>query len=185
MAGARHAGRTRCRPAQNLPSAALAWCRCPTTPPVHRLRAVCHGGTDGRAARAVRDAPSWTCKRAPTSSSTWCSRTLFMNFRVVDEHGRQLGMGRNLGALKAELGGQARSAFQALAALKLMARSGRRPHGAGSKRATGRAMRGVTASHAHRRACQAGAASGGIPQRVGPRAAARRYTAGPLASCPS
>ncbi|MBV8603632.1 MAG: ATP-dependent RNA helicase HrpA [Pelomonas sp.] len=44
---------------------------------------------------------------------------LFMNFLVVDEHGRQLGVGRNLAALKAELGGQARSAFQALAALKL------------------------------------------------------------------
>jgi len=43
---------------------------------------------------------------------------LLMNFRVVDEHGRQLGMGRNLAALKAELGGQARSAFQALAVLK-------------------------------------------------------------------
>jgi ATP-dependent helicase HrpA len=46
---------------------------------------------------------------------------LFMNFRVVDEHGRQLGMGRQLAALKAELGGQARSAFQVLAALKLSA----------------------------------------------------------------
>ena len=44
---------------------------------------------------------------------------LFMNFLVVDEHGRQLGIGRSLAALKAELGGQARSAFQALAALKL------------------------------------------------------------------
>ncbi|HJV96891.1 MAG TPA: ATP-dependent RNA helicase HrpA, partial [Albitalea sp.] len=44
---------------------------------------------------------------------------LFMNFRVVDEHGRQLGMGRNLPGLKAELGGQARTAFQALAGLKL------------------------------------------------------------------
>ena len=44
---------------------------------------------------------------------------LFMNFRVVDEHGRQLGLGRHLATLKAELGGQARSAFQALAALKL------------------------------------------------------------------
>jgi ATP-dependent helicase HrpA len=43
---------------------------------------------------------------------------LFMNFRVVDEHGRQLGMGRNLAALKAEWGGEARSAFQALAQLK-------------------------------------------------------------------
>ena len=46
---------------------------------------------------------------------------LFMNFLIVDEHGRQLGIGRNLSALKAELGGQARSAFQALAALKLPA----------------------------------------------------------------
>ena len=46
---------------------------------------------------------------------------LFMNFRIVDEHGRQLGQGRNLAALKAELGSQARSAFQALAALKLPA----------------------------------------------------------------
>ncbi len=46
---------------------------------------------------------------------------LFINFRVVDEHGRQLGMGRQLAALKAELGGQARSAFQVLAALKLSA----------------------------------------------------------------
>jgi len=43
----------------------------------------------------------------------------FMNFRVVDEHGRQLGVGRNLGALKAELGSLARGAFQALAGLKL------------------------------------------------------------------
>ncbi len=43
---------------------------------------------------------------------------LFMNFRVIDEHGRQLGTGRNLPSLKAELGGQARSAFQALAALR-------------------------------------------------------------------
>jgi ATP-dependent helicase HrpA len=44
---------------------------------------------------------------------------LRMNVRVVDEHGRQLGMGRHLAALKAEHGGQARSAFQALAALKV------------------------------------------------------------------
>ena len=46
---------------------------------------------------------------------------LFMNFRVVDEHGRQLGMGRDLAGLKAELGGQARTAFQALATLKVAA----------------------------------------------------------------
>jgi ATP-dependent helicase HrpA len=47
------------------------------------------------------------------------SAHFFMNFRVVDEHGRQLGQGRNLGALKAELGSRARGAFQALAGLKL------------------------------------------------------------------
>ena len=44
---------------------------------------------------------------------------LLMNFRVVDEHGRQLGTGRDLAGLKAELGALARSAFQALAVLKL------------------------------------------------------------------
>lgn len=42
-----------------------------------------------------------------------------MNIRVIDEHGRQLGMGRHLSVLKAELGGKARGAFQALAQLKL------------------------------------------------------------------
>ena len=44
---------------------------------------------------------------------------LLMNVRVVDEHGRQLGESRHLAELKAQLGGQARSAFQALAALRL------------------------------------------------------------------
>jgi ATP-dependent helicase HrpA len=47
---------------------------------------------------------------------------LRMNIRVVDEHGRQLGMGRHLAALKAEYGVQARSAFQALAGLKPQAK---------------------------------------------------------------
>ena len=39
----------------------------------------------------------------------------FMNFKVIDEHGRQLDMGRNLAALQAEFGGQARQRFQQLA----------------------------------------------------------------------
>src|SRR5450830_647401 len=38
-----------------------------------------------------------------------------MNFKIVDEHGRQLEMGRNLGGLQAEFGGQAREQFQKLA----------------------------------------------------------------------
>ncbi|MES2130405.1 MAG: ATP-dependent RNA helicase HrpA, partial [Pseudomonadota bacterium] len=40
----------------------------------------------------------------------------FMNFKVIDEHGRQLDMGRNLATLQAEFGGQARQEFQKLAA---------------------------------------------------------------------
>jgi ATP-dependent helicase HrpA len=39
----------------------------------------------------------------------------FMNFKVIDEHGRQLEMGRNLAALRAEFGGQARESFQRIA----------------------------------------------------------------------
>jgi ATP-dependent helicase HrpA len=41
---------------------------------------------------------------------------LTMNFKVIDEHGRQLGMGRSLAQLRAELGGQAQQTFQTLAA---------------------------------------------------------------------
>jgi ATP-dependent helicase HrpA len=40
---------------------------------------------------------------------------LAMNFRVVDEHGRQLGMGRNLAQLRPELGREAGEQFAALA----------------------------------------------------------------------
>ncbi|MDB5761493.1 MAG: hrpA [Herminiimonas sp.] len=38
-----------------------------------------------------------------------------MNFKIVDEHGRQLEMSRNLAGLQAEFGGQARESFQRLA----------------------------------------------------------------------
>jgi len=39
----------------------------------------------------------------------------FMNFKVIDEHGRQLEMGRNLASLQAEFGHQARESFQKMA----------------------------------------------------------------------
>lgn len=68
--------------------------------------------------KQVRDITSLDVKRADFKLDMLAPH-LFMNFRVVDEHGRQLGTGRNLGALKAELGAQARGAFQALAGLKL------------------------------------------------------------------
>ncbi len=70
--------------------------------------------------KQVRDATSLDVKRADFKLDMLAPH-LFMNFRVVDEHGRQLGTGRNLGALKAELGAQARGAFQALAGLKMAA----------------------------------------------------------------
>ena len=54
-----------------------------------------------------------------TKTTDFKSETLpahhFMNFKVIDEHGRQLDMGRNLAALQAEFGGQARENFQRLA----------------------------------------------------------------------
>ena len=40
---------------------------------------------------------------------------LFMNFKVIDEHGRQLAMGRNLAQLRVEFGGQAQQRFAEIA----------------------------------------------------------------------
>ena len=70
--------------------------------------------------KRVRDMTSIDVKRADFKLDMLAPH-LFMNLRVVDEHGRQLGMGRNLGALKAELGAKARGAFQALAGLNVKA----------------------------------------------------------------
>ncbi len=41
---------------------------------------------------------------------------LFMNFRVIDEHGRMLRAGRNIAAIKAEFSREAQQTFQAMAA---------------------------------------------------------------------
>ncbi|WP_442968740.1 ATP-dependent RNA helicase HrpA [Ramlibacter sp.] len=77
-----------------------------------------HGGLTDVLLKEVRDATSLDVKRTDFKLDMVPAH-LFMNFRVVDDSGRQLGMGRNLGALKAELGAQARGAFQALAGLKV------------------------------------------------------------------
>ncbi|MFX1803210.1 ATP-dependent RNA helicase HrpA [Paraburkholderia sp. A1RO-5] len=59
---------------------------------------------------------------------------LFMNFKVIDEHGRQLAMGRNLAQLRSELGAQAQQQFQKLASATalaaLEARGGEEPRSA-------------------------------------------------------
>ncbi|WP_408642967.1 ATP-dependent RNA helicase HrpA [Acidovorax bellezanensis] len=76
------------------------------------------GGLIDALLKQVRDETSLDVKRADFKLDM-LSPHLFMNFRVTDEHGRQLGQGRNLGALKAQLGAKARGAFQALAGMKL------------------------------------------------------------------
>ena len=82
-----------------------------------------HGSLVDAVLKLVRDATSLDIVRADIKVDMLTPHH-FMNFRVVDEHGRQLGHGRNLGALKAEWGKQARGAFQALAALKLTSVAG-------------------------------------------------------------
>ncbi|WP_175941548.1 ATP-dependent RNA helicase HrpA [Burkholderia pyrrocinia] len=49
---------------------------------------------------------------------------LFMNFKVIDEHGRQLAMGRNLAQLRQELGAQAQQQFQKIAAASTISTGG-------------------------------------------------------------
>ncbi|WP_446697468.1 ATP-dependent RNA helicase HrpA [Undibacterium danionis] len=46
---------------------------------------------------------------------------LTMNFKIIDEHGRQLEMGRNLATLRAEFGSQARESFQKIASADKLA----------------------------------------------------------------
>ncbi|MBT2324275.1 ATP-dependent RNA helicase HrpA [Variovorax paradoxus] len=79
-----------------------------------------HGSLIDALQKRVRDQTSLDVKRTDFKLDMLPPH-LFMNLRVVDEHGRQLGMGRSLGALKAELGAQARGAFQALAGLNVKA----------------------------------------------------------------
>lgn len=77
-----------------------------------------HGSLTDALLKQVRDITSLQVLRTDFKLDMLPAH-LFMNFVVVDEHGRQLGAGRNLAALKAELGSRARGAFQALAALKV------------------------------------------------------------------
>lgn len=99
-----------------------------------------HGSLTDALLRQVREATSLDVKRADFKLDM-LSPHLFMNFRVVDEHGRQLGTGRNLGALKAEWGAKARGAFQALAGLKLASNP---------SRASATSSAGTTATHVAR-----------------------------------
>jgi ATP-dependent helicase HrpA len=85
--------------------------------------AFAHGSLVDVLLGAVRERTGLDVRRADFKQEQLPSH-LLMNIRVIDENGRQLGVARNLAALKAELGGLARSAFQSLAALKLGDRAG-------------------------------------------------------------
>lgn len=86
---------------------------------------------------------------------------LFMNFKVIDEHGRQLAMGRNLAQLRAELGAQAQQHFQKIAAAATLAPAGE-PAAAAAGASGARARRAPlgTPPRAAEPAAQAGAAAG-------------------------
>ncbi|HWP12020.1 MAG TPA: DUF3418 domain-containing protein, partial [Ramlibacter sp.] len=99
--------------------------------------------------RLVREATSLDVKRADFKLDMVPAH-LFMNFRVADEHGRQLGTGRNLGALKAELGAQARGAFQALAGMKVASAASAAGGGLDGGIATARDSRAILASKEER-----------------------------------
>ncbi|MFM8822120.1 MAG: ATP-dependent RNA helicase HrpA, partial [Limnohabitans sp.] len=121
--------------------------------------------------KKVRDATSLDVKRADFKLDM-LSPHLFMNLRVVDEHGRQLGMGRNLGALKADWGSQARGAFQALAQLKVQPSAGQvanSPSGSANTQQRTSGESGATPKSA--------AVSSTISSQKMPAASQQRYTA--------
>jgi ATP-dependent helicase HrpA len=62
----------------------------------------------------IRAQTSLTCLSTDFKFETLPAH-LIMNFKVVDEHGRQLDMGRNLASLRADFGNQARESFQRIA----------------------------------------------------------------------
>jgi ATP-dependent helicase HrpA len=122
--------------------------------------------------KKVRDITSLDVKRADFKLDM-LSPHLFMNLCVVDEHGRQLGMGRNLGALKADWGSQARGAFQALAQLRVQSTGSAALQATGAKDQHA-SQDGATVSATK---TKAGSSSSGAKSGQKPAIAQQRYTA--------
>jgi ATP-dependent helicase HrpA len=122
--------------------------------------------------KKVRDITSLDVKRADFKLDM-LSPHLFMNLCVVDEHGRQLGMGRNLGALKADWGSQARGAFQALAQLRVQS-TGSAALQATDAKDIHASQAGATVSTTK---TKAGSSSSGAKSGQKPAIAQQRYTA--------
>ncbi|WP_402719169.1 ATP-dependent RNA helicase HrpA [Janthinobacterium rivuli] len=91
----------------------------------------------------------------------------FMNFKVIDEHGRQLDMGRNLATLQAEFGGQARQSFQKLAEV-----SGVSGTGTPGAKVAGAQVASRLQAQAQGAAANAAAGKGGAPAKGAAAAAA-------------
>ncbi len=62
----------------------------------------------------IREQTGVTCERTDFKPDM-LQPHLFMNFKVLNEHGRQIGMGRNLAELRAEFGAQAQETFRSAA----------------------------------------------------------------------
>ncbi|WP_341314992.1 ATP-dependent RNA helicase HrpA [Paraburkholderia sp. IMGN_8] len=91
---------------------------------------------------------------------------LFMNFKVVDEHGRQLAMGRNLSQLRAELGGQAQQHFQKIASSAAGAALADAGGGSVAAAAAGAAPRGKGAAPGPQTAPQDGAPATALYEKL-------------------
>ncbi len=94
----------------------------------------------------------------------------FMNFKVIDEHGRQLDMGRNLATLQAELGGQARQSFQKMAEGTAHAAVVVTPQGSGARGKPGAPVTAAAAGQAGKpgQAAPAGGAQAGKAANAAP-----------------
>jgi ATP-dependent helicase HrpA len=119
----------------------------------------CVGGLVDALLREVRADTDLDVKRADLKLDALSPHHL-MHLRVVDEHGRQLGQGRSLSVLKAELGAQARGAFQALAQLKLVGLGGAGGSAeSGETLASGPSQTAMSVAAAHKPATSASTAS--------------------------
>jgi ATP-dependent helicase HrpA len=130
--------------------------------------------------QALRQATELDVQRKDVKADAVSSHSL-MNFCVVDEHGRQLGMGRNLAALKAELGQQARGAFQALAALKLPEVPAAQPQSPTKGASQASASGDQALQHANQQGAGKANAQNKPPAKQGQQAAAKTQTNNPNA----
>ena len=98
----------------------------------------------------------------------------WMNFKIIDEHGRQLEMGRNLASLQAQFGVQARESFQRLAEQSAITPVDGADAVAGTARVT------ASPPTVGGRALPDGANAAGAPARAAPSQAVRSQAAGAL-----